>query len=116
MDFGTIIYNLRTDRNLSQIEFARRIGSSQAAITSWERNLSIPHMKTIQKIADEFGVPIEELISSSEPDDEVVRIAKIIQAREGLLSLFEKAGKLSDQDIGVLNSVATAIIRASVSP
>ena len=111
MSFKDAIYNLRTGRGLSQIEFAKMIGSSQASITAWENGIRIPPIKTLQEISDIFHVPVEELIGETSPDDDTLRIARVIQAREGLRLLFEKANKMSDRDIDAMNAVAAAIVR-----
>lgn len=111
MTFGQKIYNLRTSRGLSQIEFARLIGSSQSAITSWEGNVRTPKLDTIKKVADVFQIPVEELISSDNPDDDAIRTAKAIQAREKLGLLFDKTQKMSDRDLDAMLAVASAIIR-----
>lgn len=116
MSFKQNIYNLRTSRNMSQIELAKRIGSSQAAITNWERGVSIPHVKVLQKISQEFGVPVEELVSdNNDPDSEDLRIARAIQAREKLGLLFDKTQKMSDRDLDAMLAIASSIIRENYS-
>ena len=59
--FGERIRNLRTQNHMSQEKFALHIGMDRtylASVESGKRNISI---ENISKIADGFGVTLEEL-------------------------------------------------------
>ena len=59
--FGERVRKLRTQNNMSQEKFALHIGMDRtylASVESGKRNISI---ENISKIADGFGVTLEEL-------------------------------------------------------
>lgn len=45
--------NLRLQRQLTQIDLAKALNTSQSAITAWERGTRIPERSTVAKIARE---------------------------------------------------------------
>ncbi len=60
--FGEFIYELRTERNLSQSKLGELVGVSNKAVSKWENGASKPSMDTLKKLADIFGVSIDELL------------------------------------------------------
>ena len=62
--FGERVRELRTNANLSQEKFALQIDMDRtylASVESGKRNISIDN---IQKIADGFGISLEELFKN----------------------------------------------------
>lgn len=62
--FGERVRELRTNANLSQEKFALQIEMDRtylASVESGKRNISIDN---IQKIADGFGISLEELFKN----------------------------------------------------
>ena len=62
--FGERVRELRTNANLSQEKFAQQIDMDRtylASVESGKRNISIDN---IQKIADGFGISLEELFKN----------------------------------------------------
>jgi transcriptional regulator with XRE-family HTH domain len=55
------IQELRRERNLSQRELAKELGTSQANLSRWEKGLNEPSIIECWKIADFFGVSIDVL-------------------------------------------------------
>ena len=55
------IQELRKERNLSQRELAKELGTSQANLSRWEKGLNEPSIIECWKIADFFGVSIDVL-------------------------------------------------------
>lgn len=66
MNFGKNIKSLREEFALTQAEFGKILGVSDRAVSSWENNIKIPRMGTIQKIADFFNIPKSLLIDSND--------------------------------------------------
>lgn len=64
-DFFQTIRLLRVQRGLSQVEFARFLGVTPAAVCNWEKGLSSPAEKRLAAIAQKLGVPVESLLSMS---------------------------------------------------
>lgn len=61
---------LRTRLNLTQKEFAYKIGVSQSSINYWEKGQRIPSIEAAAKIADFFDITIESLLDS---DDKLIK-------------------------------------------
>lgn len=55
------IQELRKERNLSQRELAKELGTSQANLSRWEKGVNEPSIIECWKIADFFGVSIDVL-------------------------------------------------------
>lgn len=62
MTIAEKIYKIRTDMNLSQKEFAEKIGTSQSAINYWENGKRQLRLAQLQKIADVLEIDLVELI------------------------------------------------------
>lgn len=56
---GLKIKNLRKSRKLTQEEFAEQIGVSRSTLSCYEIGQRTPHLKTLQQIADIFGVGLD---------------------------------------------------------
>lgn len=61
-DIGQEIARLRKERNMTQLQLADLMNVTDKAVSKWERGLSYPSFKTIQKLADVLEVPLEDLI------------------------------------------------------
>lgn len=60
--FGKVLKSLRTERGLSQEEFAMNVGLHRTYISQLERGLKSPSLRTIKKICDELEVNIAYFI------------------------------------------------------
>lgn len=56
-----LIYQ-REQRNLTQEQLARATEMSQAAISYWESGKRIPNVQACVKLADFYGISVDELI------------------------------------------------------
>jgi transcriptional regulator with XRE-family HTH domain len=64
--FSMRLKELRTEFNLTQEEFAKKISSTRAAVSSWEIDRAEPDMDTLEKIADLFDVSTDYLHGRSD--------------------------------------------------
>lgn len=63
---------LCNEKGLSPSAAAENMGFQRSVVTRWSKG-SIPRTATLQKIADYFGVSLEELVNEKEkPADQVV--------------------------------------------
>lgn len=62
MAIGNIIFELRTERNLSQKKLAEILGISQSAIAQIEKNRNEATASTIRKLANFFQVSTDFLL------------------------------------------------------
>lgn len=61
------IYLLRTRRELSQEDLAAALGVSRQSVSKWETGQSVPDLDKIIRMADLFGVSVDELVREGDP-------------------------------------------------
>lgn len=106
---GGKLYSLRTAKRMTQEELALVLGISPAAISKWERNVSLPNVETLWALADFFDCSIDELVGRNLAqvehlgvyDEEKFRLAVVgeellkcseVSRAEGLLALENLPG------------------------
>lgn len=62
---GKFIKELRKKNNLTQKEFADRLGVTFQAVSKWENGKNIPDIATLKDISDIFDVNIDEIIKGT---------------------------------------------------
>ena len=62
MEFKDVLYELRSERHLSQAKLAEKVGLSSAAIGTYENGTRMPSRETQEKLADFFNVPLDYLM------------------------------------------------------
>ena len=60
--FGTTIAALRKAQGMTQLELAEKMGVTDKAVSKWERDLSFPDVSSLPKLAEIFGVSVDELM------------------------------------------------------
>lgn len=66
--FKDNLISLRKIHNLSQDELAYQIGVSRQTLSKYETGESLPDIEKCKKMADVFGVSVDELISYEKDD------------------------------------------------
>lgn len=74
--FGSYLTNLRTSAGATQSDVAKYLGVTDKAVSQWERGIHIPRQPELAKLAEEFGVPIEQLLIECRHSKK--KIAKIV--------------------------------------
>ena len=59
---GEQIRNLRTARNLSQVQLANRLGVTKQSISNWENNNILPSVDMLKRIAQFFRCSTDYLL------------------------------------------------------
>ena len=59
---GMMISSLRKEKGMTQLELAEKMGVTDKAVSKWERDLSYPDINSIPKLAEVFGVSVDELM------------------------------------------------------
>ena len=67
MTLGERIYERRAARNLSQTDLADALGVSRQSVSKWETDASIPELDKLLRLAELFGVTLDELVEGGEP-------------------------------------------------
>lgn len=63
---GKIIYELRTQKNLTQLELAKALKITQRKVSYWETGKIEPDIKSLWELADFFDITVDYLIGRSE--------------------------------------------------
>ena len=91
MTISNKIYNLRQEHNLSQKEFAEKIGTSQASVNYWENSKRSPKIEQVQKIASVFNIPISSLIDIDNYTKEEAKLLNIDEEKLAKIKFKETA-------------------------
>ena len=80
---GMMIASLRKEKGMTQLELAEKMGVTDKAVSKWERDISCPDINTIPKLAELFGISVDELMrfkveSSSEDKKDIANMIETI--------------------------------------
>ena len=70
MNFGKIIYDLRKKKGITQEEMAAELGVTAAAVSKWEKGLSVPDADALVRIAELYEVTVGELLGAPPASEE----------------------------------------------
>ena len=63
LNYGNSLKRHREERGLSQYELAKKIGTSHQNINRWESGEVLPSIDFCVKLAEFYGITVDELIS-----------------------------------------------------
>lgn len=119
--FGNYLFKLRTDAGLSQNDLAIQLGVTNKAISKWENGKSKPTTDKLGKIANIFGVSVEQLLTLKQ-ENKVVEITKIVitggpcGGKSTAMSWVQKAFSQMGYTVLFVPETATELITAGVAP
>lgn len=108
MAFSNNLRYLRKKYDMSQEDLANKLGyKSFTTIQKWESGVSEPSVSMVKKIAELFGVTMDQItnddLSDTENhyylDPEAAEIAQEVQSRPELKILFDASRKVSADDL-----------------
>lgn len=89
-NIGAKLNNLRKSRKMTQSEFAEKIGVSRSTLSCYEINQRTPSVKTLQRIAEIFGVGLDYFgISATDEAFDLLARAKSVFENDNI-SVAEK--------------------------
>ena len=65
---GIKIAELRKAKGMTQLQLAQEIQVTDKAVSKWERDLSLPDIQIIAKLAETLDVSVDELMQSKSKD------------------------------------------------
>lgn len=68
MQIGSVIRKYRKECGLTQEEMAKRLGVTTPAVNKWENGESLPDIERCKRLADIFGVTVDDLINYEKKD------------------------------------------------
>lgn len=108
MAFSNNLRYLRKKYDMSQEDLANKLGyKSFTTIQKWESGVAEPSVSMVKKIAELFGVTMNQItndgLSDTEKnfylDPEAAEIAQEVQKRPQLKILFDASRKVSSDDL-----------------
>ena len=67
---GRFIKKIREENNLTQKEFADKLGVTFQAVSKWENGKNIPDIAILKQISEEFHVNIDEILEGKRKEKE----------------------------------------------
>ncbi|MBQ8768998.1 MAG: helix-turn-helix transcriptional regulator [Oscillospiraceae bacterium] len=78
--FGNFLYQLRTEKGLSQAQLGEMLGVTNKAVSKWETGSAKPNTSLLSRLADILGVTVEELFACKriEQDSELENLKNLL--------------------------------------
>lgn len=112
MTFGENLRKLRKGKGYTQVEFARIVGLSQAAITAYERDVREPSFDVCKQIAGALGVPVSSVYPLGTADDDIVqKVSDSLHQNPKIGLLFDRVQLLKPSDIDAVLNIVNAIVK-----
>lgn len=107
MTLAEKLFKLRTDQGLSQGDLAEKLNVSRQSVSKWETGQSVPDLDKIIKLADLFGVTVDDLVrEEGRPEPE--------QSTPTVIYVEKKREPTPDQSLQVMGIVCEAVGAAFV--
>lgn len=100
------ITRLRKSKGLTQVDFAKQLHVTQSAVSHWESGRSIPDTVQLFRIAEFFGVTVEELSQIKEQEPPAI-------TREGPIEMVHFNGTKKDGKSNVLAAIYAELQKLS---
>lgn len=62
--FGSKVASLRKGKGMTQLDLAEKMGVTDKAVSKWERDLSLPDVSSIPRLAEVLDVSVDELLQA----------------------------------------------------
>ena len=69
---GQLIYRLRKEKRLTQLQLAGQLGVSDKAVSKWERGMGCPEVSLLPDLSNIFHVDLEKLLSGEMNENETL--------------------------------------------
>ncbi len=69
---GQLIYRLRKEKHLTQLQLAEKMSISDKAVSKWERGLGCPELSLLPELSKIFDVDLEKLLSGELNENEIL--------------------------------------------
>ena len=93
---GAFIAEMRRSQNLTQREFADRLGISNKTVSKWETGNGMPELSLMLPVCDILKINLNELFSGEKLNDAHYRI----KAEENIMRLIEETEKMRKNIVG----------------
>jgi len=89
-EIGSFISELRKKASMTQQGLANRINVTDKAVSKWERGVSTPDIDVIPKLAEIFGITVEELMAGKQREEVIQKFmyefVKVAMEKHGIIT------------------------------
>ena len=71
---GKFISSLRKDKNMTQVELAKKIGVTDRAVGNWENGRRLPDYSLLKSLCKELNISVNELLNGERISDKDIKI------------------------------------------
>lgn len=103
---------LRTAKNISQIELANYLHVSNTTVSNWESGKRIPDMETLIQIANYFDVSLDYLLGRDNSESFYINEKYILKVKY-YQNLFQKISSIDNDNIHKLNEFIDLLLSKS---
>lgn len=106
--FGTMIAEMRKQKGWTQLDLANKMGVTDKAVSKWERDRSFPDVAALPRLAELFGVSVDDLMHSrSSASIEKQKTTKVSQIINLILTAIPLAMGVAVVILGILKELDT---------
>ena len=116
---GNMISTLRREQGMTQAELAAKMNVTDKAVSKWERDLSCPDINSLPRLAEIFGITVDELMQvknagehtgAAQPTGEIVTtVCKALALAMGVaVTVLSVMGKLEGNSATTMLGVGLA--------
>lgn len=113
MPIGTVLYNLRKSKDLTQTELSEALDKkiAQTTLGQYELGIRTPSMKNLSLLAEFYGVPLSYFFVDSDMSDEELAFAMVDMMHRDpeYRTLFDASRKLTPEELRPINSILQSI-------
>ena len=77
LKFGNFITELRTSKNLTRIQLAKKLHISNKTVSKWENGRGMPDVSLLLPLSEALGVSVTELLMSEKIESENINKSKV---------------------------------------
>jgi len=109
---------LRKQKGFSQEELAVRVNVVRQTISKWEKGLSVPDADTVMKLAEVFGVSVNELLGEEiAVEENGLEVAEQLSKLNALLAIqMQQRQQFKRTMIKVLGVIVMILFIAAIYP
>lgn len=116
MEFKNVLYQLRSEKGISQAALAKELGMSVGLIGMYESGKRKPSVETQEALADYFNVSLDYLMGRDNGsmyylNPKTAKAAQEIFENKELRLLFDTARNSSPEDINTVHQMLLALKR-----
>ena len=112
---GLLIYEMRTRKGLTQKELAEKCNVTDKAVSKWERGEGCPDVTVLPKLAEIFGIEVENIMNGEIPlsqdvSGKTIKVYNFRQPDRYPRYMQRELGILGEDICKVINQEFTAIL------